>query len=53
MTTYDAARYTAKYDNDGFSEHMRMIYPTSPAIRDKSNRAPVHLLSIYRYQTSH
>ena len=30
---YDAARYTAKYESDGFVEQMRMIYPTRPCTR--------------------
>ena len=28
--TYEAARYTAKYEREGLVEQMSMMYPTSP-----------------------
>ncbi len=49
--THDAARYTAKYESDGFEEQIRITYPTRPITRsDPHSRNDMWEFVAYRFQ---
>lgn len=48
--TYEAARYTAKYDNDALRDAISIIYPISPGMVDYCTSTSHISLTAYQSQ---